>query len=163
MAELSSLQLVDLSNCNFTGPLPNITSWPDVQAVLLGANQLTGTLPAILPSPLQTLILTGNKLSGTLPMFNITIDSNGTGSLRRLDLSYNSIGGALPSSLGPFQNLTVVVLQGNALSGTLPSDWANMTSVQELVLSNNGFTVSLGGCASSSIGLIYALRRQPEL
>lgn len=57
-----------MANCNFLGPLPNITGGYGVLALNLSRNSLNGTLPAnLLPTPAYTsLDISDNSLEGTI-------------------------------------------------------------------------------------------------
>ncbi|KAJ3383419.1 hypothetical protein CcCBS67573_g07598 [Chytriomyces confervae] len=86
----TQLQVIILSQCNFTGPLPD--TWAPLQSLYelhIDGNQLTGPIPPSL---------------GTVP------------SLQYLHLSNNNFEGALPDTFTQLTQIQVVELQGNCLT-----------------------------------------------
>lgn len=58
-------------------------------------------------------------------------------SLVSLDLSYNSLSGAIPSRLGELRQLQKLYVSSNNLTAGIPDAVANLTSFTFLALSNN--------------------------
>uniref|UniRef100_A0A3B6IZ69 Receptor kinase-like protein Xa21 n=1 Tax=Triticum aestivum TaxID=4565 RepID=A0A3B6IZ69_WHEAT len=91
------------------------------------------------PAQVVALILNGTGLTGALSpaIGNLTF-------LRTLDLSFNSLHGGIPASLG-HQGL---YLDDNAFSGTFPVNLSSCVSMNEMVLDNN----KIGGCIPAELG-----------
>ena len=108
-----------------------------VTELILGNNQLTGTLPVELGNlaNLKTLFFRYNQLTGTIPteLGNLT-------HLRWLDLSINELSGTIPTELGKLGNLTIMNLYDNHLTGTLPVELGSLVSLTTLSLRNNQIT-----------------------
>ena len=79
-------------------------------------NQLSGSIPVLLPNGLTSLNLKSNDLSGSIP----TILPSG---MTYLELSYNALTGVIPLSLP--SGLTALYLSGNQLTGSIPSNLPN--------------------------------------
>ena len=87
-----------------------------------------------LPS-LQTLNLGGNsQLEGSLPI------SNWSSSLKFLDLSYTSLSGELPDSIGNLKSLKYLKLYYCNFMGSIPASLGNLTQITFLDLSSNNFS-----------------------
>lgn len=146
-----------------------------VKGLLLGTNELTGTLPIELGNlkHLVTLYLAGNKFTGGLPssIGNLTqlndlycYLSNLSGpipkeignmtNLRTIDLLGNNLTGEIPSEIGNLVNLETLRLNGNRLTGTLPSEMGNLIRLEELNLVNNQLTGEIPESFSNLTGLI---------
>lgn len=172
----NALERLDLSDNNLSGSIPNLSSltglkflhlyanqlsggFPSlpnsVQDVFLYNNQLTGTIPAVLPTDLQRLIIENNQFSGTISAstFNtlsginhIRLSNNNlTGeipdfaasTLMYLELGYNDFTDSTGINLSGCPNLQWLYLDGNQLKGSLP---IVPSSVQILSLSYNQYT-----------------------
>ncbi|KAJ4914150.1 putative LRR receptor-like serine/threonine-protein kinase [Raphanus sativus] len=114
LGSLHSLQILDLSNNSFNGPLP--------------VSFFNGT-------ELRSLDLSGNMISGEVPSSIGDLHS-----LQTLNLSDNALAGKLPANLVTLGNLTAVSLQSNYFSGEIPGGWRD---VQFLDLSSNLINGSL--------------------
>ena len=66
-----------------------------------------------------------------------------SGSVSRIDLSYNNLSGSIPAELGNLTNLTDLSLSMNSLSGSIPAELGNLTNLTELSLSFNSLTGSI--------------------
>lgn len=88
ISSLTRLTILHLAQANLSGPLPPFLSASNtsLQAVYLDNNAFNGTLPATLPASLQRLWLSYNMLGGVLP----TSWSNSS-YLRDLVLSHNQL------------------------------------------------------------------------
>ncbi len=107
------LQRLQLSRSSLVGSLPaNFTnSFPQLQHLDTGVNQLTGPLPPTLPPHMTYLDLGGNSFTGSLP------------------------------SVWSHNNFTLLTVMGNNLTGTIPSIWGQpgvMPNLQHLYLAANG-------------------------
>ena len=182
---LSLSQVLELSNCTFTGPLPtslssflslsslsialnSITgtipeglfspSMASLRSVRLNNNRLSGALPPSLSSPpplLSELWLHGNQLTGTIPS-DIASPSSPLSSLR---LSANNLVGFVPPSLGSAPNLSDLQLRQNRLVGPIPSF---LSSFPASSYSQNGFCTSQPGvdCDAQTMALLLFLQGQ---
>ena len=59
-----------------------------------------------------------------------------------LDLSYNSLGGEIPTSLGRLTSLVNLNLSHNNLSGSIPVSLGSMVSLSDINLSHNYLDLS---------------------
>ena len=109
------------SNWGSNGPLNGwhgVNAGPDdrVRQLLLGDNQLTGSIPSSLGTlKLGHLELQENRLTGPIP------STLGDLKLHVLDLSSNQLTGSIPSSLGSFPDVRFVLLRENRLTGSIPA------------------------------------------
>ncbi len=107
---------------------------PRVTQLILGYNNLSGTIPAELGNltKLTKLHLQLNQLSGTIPpeLGNLT-------GLTSLWLYANQLSGTIPPELGNLTGLTSLRLYANQLSGTIPTELASLTNLTHLQLNNN--------------------------
>ncbi|KAM3371110.1 hypothetical protein ACQJBY_018467 [Aegilops geniculata] len=142
------LELLDLSNNNLSGAMPNwlFTEEATLKYLLLGNNSLTGSLhPIWLPqSFLEIIEIQMNHITGQLPI-NI---SSLFPSLSILDFSSNNLSGHIPSSLCEMTHMLILDLSNNKLSGEVPA--CVFSSHQELYVfrvSNN----KLGGLVFAGV------------
>ncbi|XP_010511092.1 PREDICTED: probable leucine-rich repeat receptor-like protein kinase At1g35710 isoform X3 [Camelina sativa] len=131
-----SLQILDVSNNNFTQQLPeNIGKvLPNLIHLNLSSNGFQGYLPSSFGEMkmLQFLDLSHNNLSGSLPRdFLMGCDSLGT-----LKLSYNRFHGQLFPIPTTFGSLIVLIANNNLFTG-ITGGFSNLTSISVLDLSNN--------------------------
>ncbi|CAL5006005.1 unnamed protein product [Urochloa decumbens] len=91
IGNLRNLTRLDLSYCQFHGPIPPFAQWPMIYSVDLSVNYLTGSLPS---DGYHTL-----------------------GNLTKVDLSYNWIGGMIPASLFSHPSLEYLDLSQNNFTG----------------------------------------------
>ncbi|KAK3041893.1 hypothetical protein RJ639_002175 [Escallonia herrerae] len=141
------VELLDLSNNKFSGPIPqNIgESMPNLILLSLSDNQLVGDIPSSIGEmlSLQVIDLSGNKLSGNVP------SSIGNCSyLKVLDLGSNYLYGMIPSSLAQLRQLQslhlgleTLDLGNNNLSGSIPLwDGNGFTNLRIINLRTNSFS-----------------------
>jgi Leucine-rich repeat (LRR) protein len=111
------LDVLDLSNNNFYGPIPSCIIENMTHTILnLRGNNFNGTLPTDIMTTcdLQVLDLHGNKIEGRLPRglskcFHLEI----------LDISSNRIADTFPSWLRRLCNLSILLLRSNQFYGTI--------------------------------------------
>ncbi|KAK7390516.1 hypothetical protein VNO78_25824 [Psophocarpus tetragonolobus] len=123
----TSLNILDLSGCQFQGPFPKFFSnLSHLTYLSLSSNNLNCSIPSsLLTLPrLTSLYLKHSYLNGQIP--NVFHHSN---KFQELDLSNNNIGGELPSSLSNLQHLIHLDISGNQLYGLIPS----LSSLQYLI------------------------------
>ncbi|CAK9149619.1 unnamed protein product [Ilex paraguariensis] len=141
---LKNLRYLSLDENWITGPIPeSIGKLSNLNALGLAENQLNGTIPESVGTLTQLTILTLYKILGEDVAISDTIPhwlEKLCPQIRRLDLSYNQIGGMLPNSL-PFSWDTAVIVDFsvNRLGGQIPL-WPNVT---HLILANNLFSGSI--------------------
>ncbi|MED6183067.1 hypothetical protein PIB30_034612 [Stylosanthes scabra] len=171
MPYLDSLEVFDASNNKLEGNLPSFAFVVSLRILRLQCNQLSGSLPETLlqeSSMLSELDLSQNKIEG--PIGSIT-----SVTLRKLNMSWNKLSGALPLKVGHCiiidlsnnmlsGNLSrirywgnyveVIQLSSNSLTGTLPNETTQFLRLTELMVSNN----SLEGVLSPILGTYPELR-----
>nr|ABK24515.1 unknown [Picea sitchensis] len=156
IAQLSALQILDLTNNAFHGPIPHtIGNLTDLVRLLVSHNSFSGNIPASLSSlsNLQQLSLDDNSLEGPIPAtFNnltslVRLELNGNnlsdrfpmlsalGKLNFLDVSDNQLSGPILAVVPP--SLVQLSLRNNGLSGELRLNLAGMSMLQVLDLSHN--------------------------
>ncbi|KAG6407140.1 hypothetical protein SASPL_130124 [Salvia splendens] len=149
-AQFLRLNYLNLSRNSLNGPLPKaIAHFPKLATLDLGFNRLGGPLlPSLLMSEtLVELHLQGNALSGRIefsPLFNIT-------NLLAIDLSDNGLSGELPDGFGLITGLERLNVGKNNFSGSFPSSFANLTRLNALDVSGNHFTGHLPENLSDSL------------
>ncbi|KAL5126567.1 Receptor-like protein 9DC3 [Glycine soja] len=149
------LRIFDVSNNNFSGPLPasyiknfqgmvsvndiqtglkymgNHSSYNDSVVVVMKGQYME--LKRIL-TIFTTIDLSNNMFEGELPKVIGELHS-----LKGLNLSYNAITGTIPRSLGYLRNLEWLDLSCNQLKGEIPGALINLNFLAMLNLSQNQF------------------------
>ena len=113
LAQLTSLEELDLGTNILTGPIPSdLGLLPNLSILILYENTLTGPIPPELGqlSSLLALLLQNNNLTGPIPpeLGNLT-------SLESLFLYNNMLTGPIPPELGALVNLRFLWLDSNML------------------------------------------------
>lgn len=150
VANLTSLELVDLSYNGFSGVIPEeLGTLQHLRYLKLGRNSLVGIIPRSLGTSrsLRYVDLADNILVGTIP------DVHRMSSLRILDLSSNDLSGSIPSSLGNVSSVTGIWLERNNLSGSIPETLSLIQNLSVLNLGSN----SLSGHVSAKLFNISSL------
>ncbi|KVH88603.1 Leucine-rich repeat-containing protein [Cynara cardunculus var. scolymus] len=149
------LETLILFNNFLFGSLPDdLGKCRSLGRVRLGQNYLSGSLPnGFLYLPELLLVeLQNNYLAGLLEGPN----SNGiNGRLAQLNLSNNRLTGVLPTSIGNFSGLKILLLNGNKLSGEVPPEIGGLKSVLKLDLSRNSFSGGIPPEISHCSSLTY--------
>ncbi|KAM3198149.1 hypothetical protein ACQJBY_073330 [Aegilops geniculata] len=147
LKNLCSLEIIDLSYNEITGDievlmesLPQCT-WTKLQELDLSDNNFTGPIPPQLGNLtwLTSLELSNNHLTGRIPpeLMHST-------SLTNLDLSGNHLNGNVPAEIGSLFNLISLDLRNNSFTGVIMEEhFANLTSLKEIHLSSNSFKIVL--------------------
>ncbi|XP_023535293.1 probably inactive leucine-rich repeat receptor-like protein kinase At2g25790 isoform X2 [Cucurbita pepo subsp. pepo] len=136
---VSVLQTLDLSNNMISGSIPKDIGllFSDLQFLDLGGNVLTGEIPNSVANlkSLEFLTLASNKLSGEIPT-----ELGGMKRLRWIYLGYNNLSGQIPEEIGQLGSLNHLDLVYNKLTGKIPESFGNLTRLQYLFLYQNGLT-----------------------
>ena len=103
----------------------------------LSDNQLQGTLPQwLVEIGLRGIILSDNELTGSLPPLLFSR----VRPIRVIDLSRNNFFGELPEIIGNARSLNILMLAGNNFSGPIPQSIAEIPHLLLLDLSENRFS-----------------------
>lgn len=146
LVKFNSLQSLDLSSNEFSGPLPlgensvRVRAMPQLINIALGMNQFSGPIPSSVGNftSLRVLALEDNRLTGFIPA-SIGLLTN----LKELDLDSNMLTGSLPSSMTSMTSLEILFLQQNSLGPDFGSAIAGMTSLTTLNMADNNFQGSI--------------------
>ncbi|XP_058075294.1 probable LRR receptor-like serine/threonine-protein kinase At1g06840 [Magnolia sinica] len=134
---MSKLLKLSLRNCSLQGPIPDLSSIPNLGYLDLSHNQLNESIPS-------------NKLSD-----NITT----------IDLSYNNLIGPIPANFSGLPLLQRLSLQNNLLNGSVPSTiWQNMTfnATKKLILDfENNSLSSISGPLNPPVNVTIMLQGNP--
>jgi hypothetical protein len=131
-----NLLVLDLSSNNLVGSLPDdLAQLSTLQQIDLAHNRINGTLPDFeLLSSLEFLIMNNNSLSGQLPGHTFTLPQ-----LKVIDFGENSLNGSIPAAVGLSDSLEFINLNHNHnFSGPIPSELGNgniSMSLRHLTLS----------------------------
>ncbi|CAN6181544.1 unnamed protein product [Urochloa humidicola] len=154
------LELIDMYNNNFSGPLPPFNAnHTSLRYLHLGGNYFNGSIPTTFGdlASLEYLGLNGNALTGRVPSslsrltrlremyigyFNqyaggVPPEFGDLRSLVRLDMSSCSLTGPVPTSLSRLANLDTLFLSINQLTGEIPPELGQLANLQSLDLSIN--------------------------
>uniref|UniRef100_A0A6N2LI87 Uncharacterized protein n=1 Tax=Salix viminalis TaxID=40686 RepID=A0A6N2LI87_SALVM len=141
ICKLKFLEILDLSNNNFSGFIPQcLGNFSDNLSVLnLGVNNFQGTIPSVCSesNSLRYLDFNGNQLKGVIPPSVINCVN-----LEFLDLGNNMIDDTFPSFLEKLPELEVIILRSNKLHGSLKGPTANdsFSKLKIFDLSNNSLS-----------------------
>ncbi|XP_058214307.1 receptor-like protein 33 [Rhododendron vialii] len=136
----SSLSLLDLSNNQISGVIPNWIWNHDYSALNLSCNLLVGLQREyVMPASLTTLDLHSNQLRGEMPI--------PPKSATYVDYSRNNFGSSLSAEMGNgIASVSYFSLSHNKLSGPIPSSICNESNLEVLDISNNRFTGTIPQC-----------------
>ncbi|KAL9152899.1 hypothetical protein ABFS82_10G012700 [Erythranthe guttata] len=120
LGNLKMLSNFDLRGCGFSGMIPgSIKNLSRLIYLDLSQNRFVGSVPSFaLLENLTVINLHGNRLTGKISTGSSS-HWKGLKNLNFLDLSDNSIGGEIPSSLFALPVLKVLYLSNNSFSGSL--------------------------------------------
>ncbi|KAJ1700917.1 hypothetical protein LUZ63_000696 [Rhynchospora breviuscula] len=120
-----STDILDISNNELSGILPDCIVKVDFWVLKLSGNHLEGPLPSEIGSmkTLWLLDLSNNKLSGSIPPCTNSSDS----AFELVDLSRNNLSGDFPITWLNISTIQAINIGKNNLSGKLPS-WIDKQS-----------------------------------
>ncbi|GLU11464.1 hypothetical protein SLE2022_282050 [Rubroshorea leprosula] len=144
-----SLDELDLGYNQISGKIPNSLKFRPQSKVLLHWNCFQGPLP-LWSANVSELYLNNNLFFGPIP----TDIGEKMSLLMAIDISHNSLTGAIPSSIGNLTTLLSLIVSNNYLSDRTPEVWDNLPFLLYLDMSNN----YLSGKIPSSIGSLSYLR-----
>ncbi|KAH7849479.1 hypothetical protein Vadar_018476 [Vaccinium darrowii] len=151
---LNALQVLDLSSCSITGPIPlSFGDMSRLNYLYLSDNSLSGSIPSSLGQLLSVSVLdlSQNSLTGSIPS-----SFSALGNLSSLDLSFNLLSGSIPIGFGLLSGLQLLNLENNSLTGSVPVQLGNLSRLIKLGLGHNGLTGSLpNGLFSNMTRLEY--------
>ncbi|XP_073259769.1 receptor-like protein 9DC3 [Populus alba] len=141
ICKLRFLQVLDLSNNNFSGSMPLcLGNFSNMLSVLhLGMNNLQGTIPSTFSNDnsLEYLNLNGNELEGKISpsIINCTM-------LEFLHLGNNKIEDTFPCFLETLPQLEILVLKSNKLQGFVkgPIAYNSFSKLRIFDISDNNFS-----------------------
>jgi len=139
-----SIKFLELPNMNITGSYLPVFDLKNLLSLDLADNFLSGSLPRLTSTQLQSLRVRNNRFRGNI--------SDAYSSLRSLELfriGFNKITGSIPSFFGAFSNLTRIGVFGNSLTGTLPAALFRLTKLKYLRVHENNFHGRLPSSISS--------------
>ncbi|XP_047257372.1 receptor-like protein 9DC3 [Capsicum annuum] len=158
------LQILSLSSCNLTGPIPkSLWNLTRIETLDLGNNHLDGPTFPQFTSGLQNLKrlwLSNNTLNGAIPSWVFSLpslselrlrDNNFSSQLEdfrynsvlvHIDISKNQLHGYLPESIQNLVNLEILDLSSNSFSGNVDvSLFSNLKQLSSLDLSYNSISL----------------------
>ncbi|KAJ4971662.1 hypothetical protein NE237_004761 [Protea cynaroides] len=136
-SNMTKLLKLSLRNCSLQGPIPDLSSIPNLGYLDLSFNQLQGSIPP-------------NRLSD-----NITT----------IDLSVNDLYGPIPDNFSGLSHLQNLLLENNSLNGSVPSTiWLNSTSrhTETLTLDfRNNLLTNISGSLNLPPNVTVSLQGNP--
>lgn len=168
------LKHLDISNNNFSIPIPSFGDCSALAHLDISGNKLSGDIGRAISSckELVFLNISSNNFSGPIPIFpseNLKVLSLGANrfqgeipltlfdscsGLLELDLSSNKLVGSVPDALSACSSLESLHISDNGFSGELPIEtFMKLTSLKSLSLSFNNFFGTLPDSLSKLTGL----------
>nr|XP_017243215.1 PREDICTED: probable LRR receptor-like serine/threonine-protein kinase IRK [Daucus carota subsp. sativus] len=156
VGNLRSIKLLKLSMNSFAGSLPeSIINCVNLVVVDVSQNSLTGNLPTwLFKLGLQNVNFSENKLIGDIGASLKSLTDNSRQNLAVLDISKNSLTGAVPLALGDISKLQYLNLSKNSLVGGIPDSIEGLKALDVLDMSQN----QLSGSIPLKIGEAVSLR-----
>ncbi|PIN26017.1 Non-specific serine/threonine protein kinase [Handroanthus impetiginosus] len=143
---------MDLSNNMLSGKISDFSSKPNLLVLDVSDNNFTGPIPHI-SSILMSLILRNNSFSGPISPICESLVANNSFSF--LDLSDNVLSGPLPDCWKYGESLVVLNLANNNLSGLIPASIGCLIHLKALGLDMNSFSGSLPSSLKYLTDLFY--------
>uniref|UniRef100_A0A166A421 Protein kinase domain-containing protein n=1 Tax=Daucus carota subsp. sativus TaxID=79200 RepID=A0A166A421_DAUCS len=156
VGKFRSIKLLNLSMNSFSGSLPeSIIYCVNLVVVDVSRNSLTGNLPTwLFKLGLQNVNFSENKLTGDIGASLKSLTDNCRQNLAVLDMSKNSLTGAIPLALGDINKLQYLNLSKNSLVGGIPDSIEELKALDILDMSQN----QLNGSIPTKIGEAVSLR-----
>ncbi|CAN1267799.1 Receptor-like protein 41 [Linum perenne] len=135
---LTIFVLLDVSNNNFTGEIPEtIAHLEYLQLLNLSNNHFTGHIPRSFEQlkKLESLDFSSNNLSGNIPsqLTKLTF-------LALLNVSNNNFTGEIPETIGHLESLQLLNLSNNHFTGHIPRSFEQLTKLESLDFSSNNLS-----------------------
>ncbi|KAK3423792.1 hypothetical protein EUGRSUZ_H00987 [Eucalyptus grandis] len=129
----TSLEVIDLSNNKFGGPIPLPSSMTMYYSI--ASNVITGKILSLIcnATKLMMIDLSNNSLTGSLPRCLV----NFSNTLSILNLGMNQLEGTIPQLISLIHGLMTLDLSRNQFEGTLPRSLVNCTNLEILDLNSN--------------------------
>ena len=162
LSSWTSLQRLYLQACGFSGELPGwISTLPALSFVQLDSNGFTTFPESLASSNIATLSLGINPLNlGPFPMWVTQWTS-----IIELHLAYVGLTGTLPSEVGNLVNLVSFGVVGNQLEGTIPGEiFSSAPGLSGLFLHQNRWVGDIPDAIGSAAGMVVlSLSETPTL
>ncbi|KAK1392894.1 putative LRR receptor-like serine/threonine-protein kinase IRK [Heracleum sosnowskyi] len=154
--KLLSLKLLNISMNSFSGSLPeSIINCVNLVVVDVSQNLLTGNLPTwLFKLGLHEVYFLENRLIGDMGTSLKSLTYHSRQNLLVLDISKNSLTGAIPSTLGDLSSLQYLNLSKNSLIGGIPDSIEELKALEILDMSEN----QMNGTIPMKIGGAISLR-----
>ncbi|CAM8902138.1 unnamed protein product [Rhodiola kirilowii] len=157
-SQFENLTSFIIRNNSINGSLPStLGTIARLSSVDVSLNKMSGDIPASLfmSRNLIYLNLSGNSFSGAIPLQGLhgepMLVQTPYPLMETLDLSSNSLSGALTSGIGFFQRLHYLNLAKNKLSDEIPDELSKLTELEYLDLSSNNFNGGIPQNLSSKL------------
>ncbi|KAJ1387885.1 Leucine-rich repeat [Sesbania bispinosa] len=156
--DLMSLEELDLSNNQLSGPLPQELFNKNLDAIFVNNNQFEASF-GFMGSKIKEILFLNNQLTGCIP--------EGVGlftEMQVLDVSFNALMGHLPDTLSCLQDIEVLNLAHNQLSGELSDIICSLRSLANLTVSYNffsGFSQQCSRLFFRNVGFDFSLNCIP--
>ncbi|XP_057838111.1 receptor-like protein kinase 7 isoform X1 [Cryptomeria japonica] len=144
---LSSLQILDLSNNNFSSKFPlSVTNLSRLHSFVLYGNPLD---PNIIPEEIYSMKELKVLSLSCINLFGAISPSIGNlTKLVKLELASNNLNGTIPKEITRLSMLYELELWDNFLAGEIPSGFGNLTSLNIFDASSNFLNGSLSELAN---------------
>ncbi|XP_062073798.1 receptor-like protein EIX1 [Humulus lupulus] len=142
--------LIDLSENQIQGKIPDFPSHHNITNLNLNSNKLTGQLPRI---SVFDLDLSYNSLSGDISHFLCNPNDNLISS-NAVKLSNNFLSGKIPDCWMYWPSLQIINLDNNNFSGEIPSSIGYLRQLGYLLLHNNSLIGEIPESIKNCSGLV---------